>query len=170
METIRVTKAQKFEAMKKMLDAMSATYAEVGKDPFEVRFPGTETREGYTFGVEQAKEFCDSELDILARKNSSSSDPTKLTAAQKENLVYKDEIKAFLGTLPEYDENDADAKKGFTATEILTGTSLGAKGFQISKVTSLLTQLGKGTSTRPGSMEVERIVGKKGVALFRLAK
>lgn len=167
--TVRVTKSQKFEIIKQALTALDSAYSQLGWNAFTVSFPGTETREGIILDTDSLREFCDSEMELITRRNSSSADPEKLTEAQKLNVGFKEEIKAFLATLPEYDPDDPDAKQGYTATEILNNTSMCGK-YQISKVTSLLTQLGKGTKTRAGSGEVERIIGKKGVALFRLVQ
>lgn len=159
--TVRITKAQKFACINTALEELL-----MHNPDFHCEFPGVGDKDGVNITVHDLMEFCNAEVALLARKNSS--DPSKQTDAQKENEKYKAEILEFLATLPAYDPNDTDAKKGYTATEILKGTSIGEK-FQLPKVTSLLTQLGKGTANRPGSNQVERLQGQKGVAVFRLA-
>lgn len=73
---IRITKAQRFEDIKALLDGGKPTY-------------------GTT--VEIAKGVLDHELELLAKKNSGDK---KLTAAQQENEGYKAEILEYLHTIP----------------------------------------------------------------------
>ena len=90
-KTKKVTKAQRFEDIKAMLNGEDAKY-------------------GTTVPV--ATEFIDHELDLLTRKNSGEN--KKQTAAQKENEGYKEQIIEFLAGLP-------DDSKGVTCTDILKG-------------------------------------------------
>lgn len=74
-KTIRVTKAQRFEDIKAILNGEEVTY-------------------GTT--IEKAIEVLDHELDLLARKNSG--ETKKPTASQKENETLKELICEYLGT------------------------------------------------------------------------
>lgn len=75
---IRITKSQRFEDIKALLNNEAVTY-------------------GTT--VEIACEVLDHEIGLLAKKNSS--DSKKQTAAQKENEGYKELIIEFLATRPD---------------------------------------------------------------------
>lgn len=88
---IRVTKAQRFEDIKALLNGEAVTY-------------------GTT--VEVACEVLDHELELLAKKNAGGD--KKMTPTQKENEGYKEQILEFLAGLPE-------DSKGVTCTEILKG-------------------------------------------------
>lgn len=73
---IRVTKAQRFEDIKALLNGENVAY-------------------GTT--IEIAVEVIDHELELLAKKNSGDK---KMTSAQQENEGYKAEILEYLRTLP----------------------------------------------------------------------
>lgn len=88
---IRVTKAQRFEDIKALLNGEPVTY-------------GTTTE--IAIGV------LDHELELLAKKNSGGD--KKMTPTQQENEGYKEQIMEFLAGLPE-------DSKGVTCTEILKG-------------------------------------------------
>lgn len=88
---VRITKAQRFEDIKALLNGEPVTY-------------------GTT--VEIAMTVLDHELELLAKKNSGGD--KKLTAAQQENEGYKEQIMEFLLGLPE-------DSPGVTCTEIYKG-------------------------------------------------
>lgn len=126
----RITKAMHFEDIKAMLNGQPVTY-------------------GTT--IEQAVEFIDKELGLLARKNSSEN--KKQTKTQKENEGYKALILEFLATLP-------DTSDGVTCTEIIKGVTE-FEGFSTQKISPLVRQL----------MAADKVTKTevKGKALFRLA-
>lgn len=161
-KTVRVTKTQKYEIAKIALDKLN----ELMEEPFmaAINSENPDVEPAY-ITCDDLKKFFDSEIKALSKRHSTTNG--KPTANQLKNQEYKKEILNFLGTLPDVPEDDPDYKAGYTATEILNGTSLHEQ-FQLSKVVSLLTQMGKGTSRTPGTGEVMRIVGKKGAAMFRL--
>lgn len=125
----RITKTMRFEDIKAMLNGQPVTY-------------------GTT--IEQAVEFIDKELDLLARKNSGDKKPTK---TQQENEGYKVLILEFLATLP-------DTSDGVTCTEIIKGVAE-FEGFSTQKISPLVRQL----------MAADKVIKieVKGKALFRLA-
>lgn len=126
----RITKAMHFEDIKAMLNGQPVTY-------------------GTT--IEQAVEFIDKELGLLARKNSGEN--KKPTKTQQENEGYKALILEFLATLP-------DDKDGVTCTEIIKGVTE-FEGFSTQKISPLVRQL----------MAADKVTKTevKGKALFRLA-
>lgn len=128
---VRITKAQRFEDIKALLNGDPVTY---GTTP------------------EIAVTVIDHELELLAKKNSGSGDK-KLTQAQQENEVLKEQIMEFLAGLPE----DTD---GVTCTEILKSVPALAD-FSNQKVAALVRQL----------KMADRVVAteKKGKSLFRMA-
>lgn len=109
-KVIRITKAQRFEDIKALLTGDVVKY-------------GT--------SVSCAVEVIDHELELLSKKNSSSS--KKQTEVQKMNARIKEELVEFLGGLD-------DNSQGLTCTEIIR-----AKGwledYSVSKISSLLRQL-----------------------------
>lgn len=121
----RITKAMHFEDIKAMLNGQPVTY-------------------GTT--IEQAVEFIDKELGLLARKNSGDKKPTK---AQEENEGYKALILEFL-----IDKN------GVTCTDILKGVPALSE-FSNQKISALMRQL-----RLAGKVTVEEVKGK---SLFSLA-
>ena len=159
METIRITKSQNFDVILSALDVLAEL-----KPDFSVSFPGTDTREGVTVDIDGCRKFCGKEKELLARKNANTTNPDKMSDTQKENEAFKTEIKDFLATLP----TGEGAPEGYSATEILMGTSI-SKKYQLPKVTALLSALGDGTKTKAGTHEVVRVKGPKGQTLFRLA-
>ncbi len=160
MEAIRITKAQKFDTAIAAINALREF-----RPDFSVDFSGTDTKSGATVDLNDLEDFFNREKSFLARKNSSTGDPDKMSDTQKENQGFKDEIKEYLATLPVGD----DAPSGYSATDIFLHTSISKKGYQLPKVTALLSQLSTGTKNRPGTGEVERVKGAKGQTLFRLA-
>lgn len=108
---VRITKAQRFEDIKALLNGDPVTY-------------------GTTPGI--AVTVIDHELELLAKKNSGSGDK-KLTQAQQENEALKEQIMEFLAGLPE----DTD---GVTCTEILKSIPALAD-FSNQKVAALVRQL-----------------------------
>ena len=104
--TKRVTKAQRFADIKALLSGEAVTY-------------------GTT--IEDAKAFCDSEMNLLAKKNSGEKKPTK---TQQENEGYKELIVQFLTAQSE----------GVTCTTIQKGVPEFAD-FQNQKISHLVKQL-----------------------------
>lgn len=78
---IRVTKAQKLEAIKKFIPADAST-----------TFPGNDTKAPFVFNYDAIIAFLDTELAALAKKNSDK----KPTKAQEENEKVKEAICAYL--------------------------------------------------------------------------
>lgn len=129
-KTTRITKAMRFEDIKALLNGDTAQY-------------------GTT--LEDAINFIDHEVELLARK--SSGGDKKQTATQKENESYKELIVEFLAGLP-------DDSKGVTCTEIMKSIPA-FKDFNNQKISALVRQL----------KLADRVVGEevKGKSLFRLA-
>lgn len=125
-KTTRITKAMHFEDIKALLNGQPVTY-------------------GTT--IEQAVEFIDKELGLLARKNSGEN--KKPTKTQEENEGYKALILEFL----------AD-KDGVTCTDVLKGVPALSE-FSNQKISALMRQL-----RLAGKVTVEEVKGK---SLFRLA-
>ena len=121
----RITKAMHFEDIKAMLNGQPVTY-------------------GTT--IEQAVEFIDKELNLLARKNSGDKKPTK---TQEENEGYKALILEFLTD-----------KNSVTCTDILKGIPTLSE-FSNQKISALMRQL-----RLAGKVTVEEVKGK---SLFSLA-
>lgn len=86
--TIRVTKAQKYNAAIALLE---------GKSP--VVLPGKDDKAGVTMDAEYLCEFFRGELALLSKKNKAGG-TKKLTPDQKKNEEYKDDIRAFLSLNP----------------------------------------------------------------------
>lgn len=105
-KTTRITKAMRFEDIKALLNGQPVTY-------------GT--------SIEDAVDFIDHEVNLLARKNSGES--KKPTKAQEENEGYKALILDFLTD-----------KNGVTCTEIIKGVTE-FEGFNPQKISALMRQL-----------------------------
>lgn len=122
----RITKAMRFEDIKAMLNGQPVIY-------------GTTT--------EEAVDFIEHEVGLLAKKNSGEN------KTQQENEGYKELILEFLATLP-------DDKAGVTCTEIIKGVAE-FEGFSTQKISPLVRQL----------MAADKVTKTevKGKALFRLA-
>lgn len=129
MNKTRITKAMRFEDIKALLNGETVTY-------------------GTT--VEQAVEFIDKEMGLLARKNSGDKKPTK---TQQENKKYKVLICDFLANKPE-------EKKGYTCTEIIKLVPE-LNEFSTQKIAPLMRQL-----ENAGKVAREEVKGK---TLFHLA-
>ncbi len=129
-KTTRITKAMRFEDIKALLNGQPVTY-------------GT--------SIEDAVDFIDHEVGLLAKKNSGEN--KKPTKAQEENESYKALILEFLATLP-------DDKMGATCTEIIKGVAE-FEGFSTQKISPLVRQL----------MAADKVTKTevKGKSLFRLA-
>lgn len=108
---VRITKVQRFEDIKALLTGEPVTY-------------------GTT--VDIAVTVIDHELELLAKKNSSTGDK-KLTPTQQENEALKEQIVEYLSTLPD----DTD---GVTCTEILKSVPA-LTDFSNQKVAALVRQL-----------------------------
>lgn len=138
---IRVTKAQKLTAIKGMIpEDVSVTF----------KGDGEKGKQDYLFNYAEVIAFLDKELELLSKKNSGDK---KLTAAQKENEKFKEDIVDFLTTLP------ADSK-GATCTEMFKKIPT-LNEYSPQKVAALCRQL----------KEEGKVVShdEKGKALFALA-
>ena len=129
MNKTRITKAMRFEDIKALLNGETVTY-------------------GTT--VEQAVEFIDKEMGLLARKNSGDKKSTK---TQQENEKYKVLICEFLANKPE-------EKKGYTCTEVIKLVPE-LNEFSTQKIAPLMRQL-----ENAGKVAREEVKGK---TLFHLA-
>lgn len=129
-KTARITKAMRFEDIKALLNGQPVTY-------------GT--------SIEDAVNFIDYEVALLAKKNSG--EIKKQTKTQQENEGYKALILEFLATLP-------DDKDGATCTEIIKGVAE-FEGFSTQKISPLVRQL----------MAADKVTKTevKGKSLFHLA-
>lgn len=125
-KTTRITKAMRFEDIKALLNGQPVTY-------------GT--------SIEDAVDFIDHEVNLLAKKNSGEN--KKPTKAQEENEGYKALILKFL-----------TGKNGVTCTDILKGVPALSE-FSNQKISALMRQL-----RLAGKVTVEEVKGK---SLFRLA-
>lgn len=129
MNKTRITKTMRFEDIKALLNGETVTY-------------------GTT--VEQAVEFIDKEMGLLARKNSGDKKPAK---TQQENEKYKVLICDFLANKPE-------EKKGYTCTEVIKLVPE-LNEFSTQKIAPLMRQL-----ENAGKVAREEVKGK---TLFHLA-
>lgn len=138
---IRVTKAQKLTAILNNLP-----------ENFSVTFHGDSEKgkQDYVFNHTEAVSFLEKELELLSKKNSGEK---KLTADQKQNEIYKEDIVNFLAGLPE-------EAKGVTCTEIFKRVP-SMSDYSPQKVASLCRQL----------RDAGRVVSytEKGKTLFALA-
>lgn len=125
-KTTRITKAMRFEDIKALLNGQPVTY-------------GT--------SIEDAVDFIDHEVNLLAKKNSGEN--KKPTKAQEENEGYKALILEFLTD-----------KNGVTCTDILKGVPALSE-FSNQKISALMRQL-----RLAGKVTVDEVKGK---SLFRLA-
>lgn len=112
--TVRVTKAQKYQAAIALLE---------GKPVVTIR--GKDDKAGVVLDAEYLCDFFRNEMALLAKKNSG--DSKKPTKAQQENEVYKAKILEFLYA----------QEKGVTATEVMTACNLSSN----QKAASLLNSL-----------------------------
>ncbi len=74
---VRITKSQRFEDIKALLNGVDVTY-------------------GTT--IEDAIGVLDHEIELLAKKNASGDGSKAMTEVQKKNEIYKEQILEFLGT------------------------------------------------------------------------
>lgn len=125
-KTTRITKAMRFEDIKTLLNGQPVTY-------------GT--------SIEDAVDFIDHEVNLLARKNSGES--KKPTKTQEENESYKALILEFLTD-----------KNGVTCTDVLKGVPAFSE-FSNQKISALMRQL---------RLQHKVVVNEvKGKSLFSLA-
>ena len=87
--TIRVTKAQKYNAAIALLEGKPA-----------VTVPGKDDKAGVTMDANYLCEFFRAELALLAKKNTTTSGNKKLTKAQEKNEEYKGVILSYLSANP----------------------------------------------------------------------
>ena len=134
-KTTRITKAMRFEDIK--AEDYQAGEKEVIPD--------------FSRNIEDAVDFIDHEVNLLAKKNSGEN--KKQTKTQQENEGYKALILEFLATL-------SDTSAGVTCTEIIKGVAE-FEGFSTQKISPLVRQL----------MAADKVTKTevKGKALFRLA-
>lgn len=125
-KTTRITKAMRFEDIKALLNGQPVTY-------------GT--------SIEDAVDFIDHEVNLLAKKNSGEN--KKPTKAQEENEKYKKLILEFLAS-----------QDGVTCTDIIKTVPEFAE-FSNQKVSALMRQLGLAGKVVKGEV--------KGRAMFYLA-
>lgn len=144
--TVRVTKAQKLEAIKKFIPETAS-----------VTFPGDDKKAAYVFDHAEIMAFIDKELDLLSRKNSSGE--KRPTETQEQNEKYKSDILDYLATLPEFDDEDKPFP-GATCSDVLKNVASLA-GYQVQKPSSLLRQLRDAGKVVPNSI--------KGRTYFKLA-
>jgi hypothetical protein len=111
-KVIRVTKAQRFEDIKAILNGEAPQF-------------------GTT--LDEAMAALNHEIELLEKKNSAKTGERKATPNQVENEGYKKLILDFLATLPE----DSD---GVTCTEIMKNVPA-LSAFQVQKTSSLVRQL-----------------------------
>lgn len=117
---IRVTKAQKFEAIRAMIPADASKL---------FLAPSDSEKESYTFSYEEIMAFLDNEIKLVSKKNTNS---RVNEAAQAETEAFLEDIRDYLLNLP-------DDQKGATCTDIWKGTpSLFNSKYSTSKVTSLM--------------------------------
>lgn len=146
--TIRVTKAQKLEAIKAIIPA-----------DFQHTFPGTIDSNGnvikapYIFNHDEAVAFIDKELGMIAKKNSGDK---KLTKDQEANEGYKDKILDYLSKLP----TEGEGSDGVTCTQMFKEIPEFAE-YSPQKVSALCRQL-----KMAGLITSKEVKGK---TLFRLA-
>lgn len=119
INVVRVTKAQKLEAIKAAIPA-----------DFKREFPGDDKKQGFTFDHAAVMEFLDYEIALLAKKNSGDK---KLTKVQEANEKYKQNILDYLAGLVE----DSD---GATCTEMFKAIPAFAE-YSPNKVSALCRQL-----------------------------
>lgn len=123
--TIRVTKAQKLDAIKRFIS-----------DDARHVFPGNDNKAAYVFDKNAMIAFIDEQIELLAKKNSGD---RKQTADQKKNEEYKEKILDYLAGLPETDDK-GNKIHGATCSEIFKGIPDLAP-FSPQKVSALMRQL-----------------------------
>lgn len=121
---VRVTKAQKLEALKKFIP-----------EDASVTFPGNDTKGSYVFSRDEMIAFLDNEIELLAKKNNNSNGEKSLTAVQKANEGFKASICEYLDNLETSDE-----KPGATCTEMFKNIP-DMQPFSSQKVSALCRQL-----------------------------
>lgn len=87
IKVVRVTKAQKYNAIINLLN---------GGEPTII--PGKDDKLGVTMDAKYLTDFCKAELALLSKKNTTTNGNKKLTKEQKKNEGYKKEIFAYLQT------------------------------------------------------------------------
>lgn len=142
MATIRVTKAQKLEAIKSMLDQeKTKTFS-------------AEDKESYTFDYSEATEFIDELISALEKKRGNSKASKEAT---EQNNNFKEQILEFLVN------NSEDKEDGYTCGEILRGVpAILEAGFQVQKVAFLMKEL-------EANGDVVSKKGPKNRSMFRIA-
>lgn len=86
---VRVTKAQKFDAIIALLEGKTA-----------ITVPGKDDKPGVTMDAAYLTEFCKAEKALLAKKNTTTNGTKKLTKAQEKNEEYKGVILSYLSANP----------------------------------------------------------------------
>ena len=154
--TIRVTKAQKFDAIIALLE---------GKEP--VSIPGKDDKTGVTMNAPYLVEFCKAEKALLAKKNTTTNGNKKLTKIQTKNEEYKKFILDHLAECPTL---------VMTATDVMEKVLRPTYPDEVwsnQKVASLLNSLSDKYDKESGELvsegKLERIEGKgKTKTTFRI--
>lgn len=136
--TIRVTKAQKLEVIKKFIS-----------DNARHTFPGNDTKAAYVFDKDAMIAFIDEQIELLAKKNSGDK---KQTADQKNNERLKALMLDYMSKLPETDEN-GNSIPGVTCSEIFKAIPEFAP-YSPQKVSALFRQL------KPDHVDSKEVKGK----------
>lgn len=125
---IRVTKAQKLEAIK---SAIPADFRHVFPGATDAN--GNTTKAAYVLDHDEAVAFIDKELALLAKKNSGDK---KLTKDQEANEGYKELILDYLSKLPA----EGEGSEGVTCTQMFKEIPAFAE-YSPQKVSALCRQL-----------------------------
>lgn len=140
---VRVTKVQKLEALKSMLNTDAVK-----------RF-SAEDKETYTFDNAEAVAFIDEMIEQISKKSRGNSKASKEAAEQNEG--FKTQILEFLVNNPDGKED------GYTCGEILRGVpAIMEAGFQVQKVAFLMKEL-------EANGDVTSKKGSKNRTMFRVA-
>lgn len=109
--SVRVTKVQKYEAIKKILEQVDGSWDEIIIEAPRDK-DGNKTKDDTVLDTTTLMEFCDAEIALLSRKSSNSE--KRQTPRQKENEDLKEKIMEYM----------AQQTEGKTCTEIIREMSL----------------------------------------------
>ena len=87
--TVRITKAQKYDGIIALLEGKSA-----------ISIPGKDDKAGVTMDATYLMEFCKAEKALLAKKNTTAGGNKKLTKNQEKNETFKKVILSYLAANP----------------------------------------------------------------------
>lgn len=140
---VRVTKSQKLEALKSMLNHEA------------VKTFTAEDKESYTFNCAEATDFINELIEQLNKKTRGNTKASKEAAEQNEE--FKTQILEFLV------DNSENKEDGYTCGEILRGVpAILEAGFQVQKVAFLMKEL-------EANGDVVSKKGSKNRTMFRIA-